>query len=214
MLEESIIQCYREHFAEITGDYADFKKPIYEYFQSESKAAILLNPIVLTEITNLIIEYDKQLIFEHVVDLASLMASICMYFIGSYELKGTFIKQLIRIIELVRVEYLRQRDDKQVENCIKIPKETVEQLISLKILQTYYAEFESYNQPQMEEAMQTRHILRGDDGNNKNLNGISRKLIERQVYIQRPEIHRRYIDVEHNRQETNKLLIELAFKLR
>jgi hypothetical protein len=32
MLEDSIIQCYREHFAEMTGDYADFKKPIFEYF--------------------------------------------------------------------------------------------------------------------------------------------------------------------------------------
>lgn len=92
MLEDSIIQCYREHFSEITGDYSDFKKPIFEYFQSESKAQILLNPIVLTEITNLIIEHDKQLIFEHVVDLVSLMASISMYFIGSYELKAKFIE--------------------------------------------------------------------------------------------------------------------------
>jgi len=81
---------------------------------------------VLTEITNLIIEFDKQLIFEHVVDIVSLMASISMYFIGSYELKGKFIEQILRIVELVRVEYLRQRDGKSVENCIKIPKETIE----------------------------------------------------------------------------------------
>ena len=38
MLAESIIECYHEHFGEITGDYADFKKHIFEYFQSESRA--------------------------------------------------------------------------------------------------------------------------------------------------------------------------------
>jgi hypothetical protein len=64
----------------------------------------------------------------------------------------------------------------------------------------------------MEEAMQTKRILLDDL--QREINGINRKNYERQVYIQRPAIHQKYIDVDHNRQETNKLLIELAYKLR
>lgn len=212
MLEESIIECYREHFGEITGDYSDFKKPIFEYFQSESRAQLLLNPIVLTEITHLIIEYDKQLIFEHVVDLVSLLASVSMYFVGSYELKGKFIEQLLRIVELVRSEYLRQRDAKTVESGVKITKETVEQLISLKIFQAYYAEFENYHQHNMEEVAHAKRALLEDSS--RELNGVPRKHYERQVYVHRPAVHQKYIDVEQNRADTNKLLIELAYKLR
>lgn len=212
MLEESIIECYREHFGEITGDYSDFKKPIFEYFQSESRAQLLLNPIVLTEITHLIIEYDKQLIFEHVVDLVSLLASVSMYFVGSYELKGKFIEQLLRIVELVRSEYLRQRAAEDVGSGVKITKETVEQLISLKIFQAYYAEFESYHLHNMEEAAHAKRVLLEDSS--RELSGVPRKQYERQVYIHRPAVHAKYIDVEHNRADANKLLIELAHKLR
>ena len=43
---------------------------------------------------------------------------------------------------------------------------------------------------------------------------MPRKHYERQVYIHRPAVHQKYIDVEHNRADTNKLLIELAYKLR
>lgn len=64
----------------------------------------------------------------------------------------------------------------------------------------------------MEEAMHAKRILLDD--HSRELNGFSRKQYERQVYLNRPAIHQKFIDVEHNRQETNKLLIELAYKLR
>lgn len=105
-----------------------------------------MNPIVITELINLIVEHDKQLVFEHAVDVVSLLSTICMYFIGSYDLKAKFIEQLLKIIELVRVEYLKQRQSSQPgEVKVKITKEIIEDLISLKIFNSYFSEFESYH---------------------------------------------------------------------
>ena len=38
-LEECIIECYQDHFSEMTGDdHNEFQKRIFEYFKSETKA--------------------------------------------------------------------------------------------------------------------------------------------------------------------------------
>ena len=46
LITESILESYHDYFNELTGDNST-RKHIFEYFQSESKAEILMNPIIL-----------------------------------------------------------------------------------------------------------------------------------------------------------------------
>jgi hypothetical protein len=53
--------------------------------------------------------------------------------------------------------------------------------MKLKILHTYYSEFENYNSYNMEEANYCKRMLK--DNSSKEINTINRKQIERQVYL-------------------------------
>ena len=47
-----------------------------------------MNPIVLNEVINYVIEFDIESIFKNLVDLISLLAAVCVYFVASYDLKN------------------------------------------------------------------------------------------------------------------------------
>jgi hypothetical protein len=55
IIEESILESYHDHFGQLSGEAEEFKKHIFQYFQSESRAENLMNPIVMTEIMELLI---------------------------------------------------------------------------------------------------------------------------------------------------------------
>jgi hypothetical protein len=88
MIKEAFVESYHEHFGELAGDSSEFNKHIFEYFQSESKAEQLMNPIVLNEILTLVFQYDVSIIFGNLVDIISLYTAVCMYFAGDNDLKS------------------------------------------------------------------------------------------------------------------------------
>ena len=73
-----------------------------------------MNPIVLNEIINLVVEFDTKLIFDNLVELVSLLAAVCVYFVGSYDLKNQFIEQILRILELARKEFTTKGKESRV----------------------------------------------------------------------------------------------------
>jgi hypothetical protein len=61
-----------------------------------------MNPIVMIEVLELIIENDVTIIYENFVDTISLIASVSMYFIANSDLKTQFIQLIIRILNLAQ----------------------------------------------------------------------------------------------------------------
>jgi len=56
IVEEAILLSYHDYFSELSGEESMLKKHIFEYFQSESRAQVLMNPMVLKEIVELIVD--------------------------------------------------------------------------------------------------------------------------------------------------------------
>lgn len=61
-----------------------------------------MNPIVMYEVLELIIENDISIIYEHFVDTISLISAVSMYFTGCSDLKTKFVELLLRIICLAQ----------------------------------------------------------------------------------------------------------------
>ena len=88
LLEESIIESYHCYFSELNGEESMLKKHIFEYFQSESRAAALMNPIVFYEVVDLLVDkldkkqegHDLKMIEKRLVDIVSLICAVSMYF--------------------------------------------------------------------------------------------------------------------------------------
>ena len=76
----------------------------------------------------------------------------------------------------------------------------------------YFSEFESYNQYNMEEAQYAKRVLK--DESSKELNGISRKQVENQVYLYRSQVHQKYIECHARIKDSTRLMLEVAYKLR
>ena len=204
MVSEAILDSYHDHFGELSGEHSEFKKHMFEYFQSESKAENLVNPIVLTEIVELIIQHDVGLIFDNLVAIVSLLAAVSMYFASGNDLKNKFMEQILRILEITRKEALKPEP--------KVTLEQISMLVNLKILMIYFSEFESYNEYNMEEAQYAKRVLKDDQS--KELNGINRKQVESQVYLYRGQVHQKYIECHSRIKDATRLMLEVAYKLR
>ena len=85
------------------------------------------------------------------------------------------MEEILKILEIVRIEALKPEP--------KVTLDQISTLVNLKLIIMYFSEFESYNQYNMEEAQWTKRVLK-DEGS-KEINGISRKNIEGQVYLYR-----------------------------
>lgn len=127
MIKEAFIESYHEYFGELVGDSSEFNKHIYDYFQSESKAEQLMNPIILNEILTLVFQHDVSIIFANLVDIVSLYAAVSIYFSGDNDLKNKVFEQIIRILELARKSYL----DKSLDHQVSLQQ--INEIINLKI---------------------------------------------------------------------------------
>ena len=168
-----------------------------------------MNPIILNEILTLVFENDVSIIFANLVDIVSLYTAVSIYFAGDNDLKNKVFEQIIRILELVRKSYLNKNPNKLVT------LQNINEIINLKIFQTVLTEFgqsNSHNSHNAEEAISAKQALK--DTTHKEPNGFSRKDYERQVYLYRDQLHLKYINIDHSRRDSNKLVIELAYKLR
>jgi hypothetical protein len=65
----------------------------------------------------------------------------------------------------------------------------------------------------MEEATYVRKILK-DSPESKEISGINRKQYEKLIYVYRLTVHQKFVESDVHRQDTTKLMIELAYKLR
>jgi len=159
---------------------------------------------VLIEVVELIIENDVSLIFDNLVDVVSLLAAVSMYFASGNDLKNKFMEQILRILEIVRIEALKPEP--------RVTLEQISTLVNLKVLMMYFSEFESYNQYNMEEAQYAKRMLK--DEQSRELNGINRKQMESQVYLYRSQVHQKYIECHPRIKDATRLMLEVAYKLR
>jgi len=106
-----------------------------------------MNPIVVNEVITLVVQYDTKLIFDHLVELISVLAAVCLYFVGNYELKNQFFEQILKILEITRKEFTSKPTDSLVA------KEQICQIVNLKIFEAFLGEFENLNSHHMEEAL-------------------------------------------------------------
>lgn len=159
---------------------------------------------MLIEVVELIIENDVSLIFDNLVDVVSLLAAVSMYFASGNDLKNKFMEQILRILEIVRIEALKPEP--------RVTLEQISTLVNLKVLMMYFSEFESYNQYNMEEAQYAKRMLK--DEQSRELNGINRKQMESQVYLYRSQVHQKYIECHPRIKDATRLMLEVAYKLR